>query len=94
MTTDEIAVLERWLSSDAAWEAGFSFAPVAYEPPLKPRRPELPPIVEGRANPIDRILDNWMSTNSVARPATITDAAFLRRGAIGFDRLAPIAPKN
>ena len=89
MTTDEIAVLERWLSSDAAWEAGFSFAPVAYEPPLKPRRPELPPIVEGRANPIDRILDNWMSTNSVARPATITDAAFLRRLRLDLTGLLP-----
>ena len=31
-----------------------------YEPPLRPRRPELPPAVDGRDNPIDRILDAYL----------------------------------
>ena len=35
--------------------------PHDYEPPLRPRRPELPPAVDGRTNPIDRILDAYLA---------------------------------
>ena len=89
LTPEEIKILEKWIATDLAWEAGFSFAPQAYEPPLKPRRPDLPPAIEGRENPIDRILDNWMVTNEVKRPARVDDAAFLRRVRLDLTGLLP-----
>lgn len=89
LTADEIKTLERWLESEATWESGFSFAPTAYEPPLKPRRPELPPAINGRTNPIDRILDNWMAEHEVTCPPQVDDAAFLRRVRMDITGLLP-----
>ncbi|MDX1928574.1 MAG: DUF1549 domain-containing protein [Pirellulaceae bacterium] len=89
LTADEIKILEKWIATDLAWEAGFSFAPQAYEPPLQPRRPDLPPAVDGRDNPIDRILDSWMAANEVQRPARVEDAAYLRRVRLDLTGLLP-----
>ena len=89
LTAEEIKVLEKWIATDLQWESGFSFAPLAYEPPLKPRRPELPPVIDGRSNPIDRILDNWMVANKVDRPARVGDAVFLRRVRMDVTGLLP-----
>jgi len=86
---EEIKILEKWIATDLAWESGFSFAPQAYEPPLKPRRPELPPAMDGRENPIDRILDKWMAANEVKRPARVDDATFLRRARLDLTGLLP-----
>lgn len=89
LTADEIKTLERWIAADVAWESGFSFAPQAYEPPLKPRRPELPATVDGRSNPIDRILDNWMATHDVPPPERVDDGTFLRRVRLDITGLLP-----
>lgn len=86
---EEIKILEKWIATDLAWESGFSFAPQAYEPPLKPRRPELPPAVDGRNNPIDRILDTWMATHEVKRPTRVDDATYLRRVRLDLTGLLP-----
>jgi len=89
LTDKEIEILVKWIADGAAWDDGFSFAPVAFEPPLKPRRPELPPIVDGRTNPIDRILDADMIAHQVPRPGPIDDAAFLRRVNLDLIGLLP-----
>ncbi|MDA1230399.1 MAG: DUF1549 domain-containing protein [Planctomycetota bacterium] len=89
LTAAEIATLKKWIVDGMPWDDGFSFAPVAYEPPLKPRRPELPPVVDGRENLIDRILDADMSANQVPRPKRIDDAAFLRRVHLDLVGLLP-----
>lgn len=89
LTDVEIRVLKSWIADGITWDDGFSFAPVAYEPPLKPRRPELPAAIDGRANPVDRILDSDMSSHSVARPKRIDDAAFLRRASLDLTGLLP-----
>lgn len=86
---EEIKILEKWIETDLAWESGFSFAPQAYEPPLKPRRPDLPAAVDGRDNPIDRILDNWMAANEVKRPVRVGDASYLRRVRLDLTGLLP-----
>ncbi len=86
---EEIKILEKWIASDLAWESGFSFAPQAYEPPLKPRRPELPQAMNGHENPIDRILDNWMASHDVTRPSRVDDATFLRRVRLDLTGLLP-----
>lgn len=86
---EEIKILEKWIANDLSWESGFSFAPQAYEPPLKPRRPELPPTVNGHENPIDRILDNWMASHDVTPPSRVDDATFLRRVRLDLTGLLP-----
>ncbi|MEJ7592703.1 MAG: DUF1549 domain-containing protein [Planctomycetaceae bacterium] len=85
----EVAALKKWIAEGVPWDDGFSFAPVAWEPPLKPRRPELPPIVDGRENPVDRILDADLAAHHVARPAPIEDAVFLRRVSLDLIGLLP-----
>ena len=89
LTVAEIATLRKWIADGVPWDDGFSFAPVAWEPLLKPRRPDLPPIVDGRENPIDRILDADLSAHQVARPERIDDAVFLRRVSLDLAGLLP-----
>ncbi|MEM7014708.1 MAG: DUF1549 domain-containing protein, partial [Verrucomicrobiota bacterium] len=79
MTPEQIAKIKAWITEGLAWEPGFTFGESAYEPPLKPREVELPPVVDGRQNPIDRILDAYLAANDVERPQPLEDAAFLRR---------------
>lgn len=79
LTAREIALLEAWIDQGLTWEDGFSFASDRYEPPLQPRRPDLPPVVDGRTNPIDRILDAYYAEHEVALPPRLDDAAFMRR---------------
>jgi hypothetical protein len=75
----DIKTLRDWIDSGMQWEAGFTFATREYEPPLRPRRPELPPVARGRTNPVDRILDAYFDKHQVKRPALLDDAPFLRR---------------
>jgi hypothetical protein len=84
-----VNTLRKWINADMPWEPGFSFAPSDYEPPLHPRRPELPPTTDGRANPIDRILDAYCHEHGVARPAPLGDAEFLRRVHLDITGLLP-----
>lgn len=79
LSAKEILTLEKWIAANMPWEAGFWFAPQAYEPPLHPRRPELPSAIAGCTNPIDRILDQWLKSQGIATLEPIDDAAFLRR---------------
>jgi hypothetical protein len=75
----EVEIIAKWIDAGAPWEAGFTFKKQAYEPPLKPRRPKLPPAVGGRDHPLDRILDAHLKSQKSPRPAEIDDAAFARR---------------
>jgi hypothetical protein len=81
--------LARWIAEGLKWEDGFSFAAVAYEPPLLPRRPELPPVVNGRENPIDRIIDAYLAGQGIQRSEPLDDAAFLRRVSLDLVGLLP-----
>jgi hypothetical protein len=84
-----VNTLREWINSGLPWEGSFTFAPREYEPPLRPRRPELPPVVEGRTNPIDRILDAYRSAHQTALPDPLDDAAFLRRVHLDIVGLLP-----
>lgn len=79
LTAKQLALVQAWIDQGFAWEAGFSFKPSVYVPPLKPRRPMLPPARAGREHPIDRILDAYLAQNKVATPAPLDDAVFARR---------------
>ena len=86
---DQVEVLKKWIDEGMKWEPGFSFGKLAYEPPLKPRRPELPPVVDGREHPVDRILDRHFAENKITRPEPIGDAAFIRRLTLDLTGLLP-----
>ncbi|MEP0346605.1 DUF1549 domain-containing protein, partial [Rhodopirellula bahusiensis] len=89
MSEQEVGVVREWIEEGLPWEPGFTFAIETYEPPLRPRLPDLPPVRDGRFNPIDRILDQYLSDNGVVRPKPIDDAAFLRRVSLDLVGLLP-----
>lgn len=86
---EKIAVLEKWVLAGMPWEAGFTFGKTGYEPPLRPRQVTLPPVVEGRENPVDRIADGYFASHGVKRPGRSGDAAFLRRVRMDLTGLLP-----
>ncbi len=68
LSKPEVDLLKRWINQGTKWEDGFAFKAPAYEPPLKPRKPELPPARGGRTNPIDRIIDQYLAQHSTSFP--------------------------
>jgi Protein of unknown function (DUF1553)/Protein of unknown function (DUF1549)/Planctomycete cytochrome C len=85
----EVELIAKWIDDGAPWEPGFTFKKQAYEPPLKPRRPKLPPAIDGRDHPLDRILDAHLKKQKTTRPAEIDDAAFARRVHLDIIGLLP-----
>src|SRR4051812_34805011 len=85
----EVAVVARWIDEGAKWEAGFSFGVQAYNPPLAPRLPELPPASAGRTNSIDRILDAYLAKQHRQPPTRLDHGAFLRRTSLDLIGLLP-----
>ncbi len=90
---EKIAVLRAWIAEGMPWEEGFTFGASAWEPPLQPRRVELPPAVDGRVHPVDRIIDKYLADHHVPRPARVDDAAFVRRVSMDVLGLLP-APET
>ena len=89
----EIGVLKAWIDQGVPWEAGYSFKKPAYEPPLKPRRPELPVAAAGREHPVDRILDAYLAKQTLPTPAKLEDGTFLRRVHLDLWGLLPAPEK-
>ncbi len=89
LTNKEVAILRKWIDEGLKWESGFAFKKPPYEPPLGPRKPELPPPVGGRHHPIDRIIDQYLAKNQLHRPAGLEDLAFLRRTSLDLVGLLP-----
>lgn len=89
LSAEEQELLKQWIRDGVNWDDGFSFAAPAYEPPLLPRRPELPPALDGRTNPVDRILDQWLKDHGTPLPAPIDDRTFLRRVSLDLVGLLP-----
>ena len=89
VSPDRVRLLREWIDAGAVWTEGFAFKKPAYEPPLKPRRPTLPPAVDGRTNAVDRILDAYLASRKLPRPAAIDDATFARRVHLDLIGLLP-----
>jgi len=79
LTAKQVETLKAWVDQGLPWESGYSFKANVYVPPLEPRRVTLPPVVQGREHPIDRILDAYYAKNKIKPPEPLDDAAFLRR---------------
>lgn len=81
--------LHHWIAQGMLWDEGFTFAPAVYDPPLQPRRPELPPAEPGRDHLVDRLVDAYLREHAVETPAEIDDATFLRRVTLDLVGLLP-----
>jgi hypothetical protein len=79
LTPAEIARFQAWIDEGVGWEEGFTFKHGGYVAPLRLQTVELPPPQAGRDHPIDRIIDAYLAEHKVSRPASLDDAAFLRR---------------
>jgi hypothetical protein len=86
---DQVELIRKWIDDGMHWEPGFTFGKEAYEPPLKPRNPEIPAAIEGRGHPVDRFVDSYFAKQSIARPNPIGDAAFIRRLTLDLTGLLP-----
>ena len=84
-----IAILKQWINEGMNWEPGFTFGKATYEPPLRPRRPELPSVTGGRENSVDRFIDQYLAKNKLPRPGPIDDSTFLRRTYLDLIGLLP-----
>ena len=80
---EQVALLKQWIDEGLPWEEGFAFKKPAYEP--------LPTAVDGRSNPLDRILDSYLAQKKLPRPAAIDDATFVRRAYLDLIGLLPSA---
>lgn len=89
MAQAEIATLTKWIDQGMEWDEGFTFAKSTYEPPLKPRRPELPKAIDGRTNPVDRIIDSYLTKQDLNAQPTMDDAAFYRRASMDLLGILP-----
>lgn len=89
LSAEEVAIITEWVKAGAPWEPGFAFVKPAYDPPLKPRRPELPAAREGRGHPLDRILDHYLAEQNLPLPEPLDDATFLRRIHLDLTGLLP-----
>jgi hypothetical protein len=85
----QIDSLRRWIDAGLPWEPGFSFSMSSYEPPLLPRRVELPPVIDGRHHPVDRIVDAYLAEQDIQPLPVVDDAAFLRRVSLDLVGLLP-----
>ncbi len=89
LSDPQVEIIKAWVIAGAKWEPGFAFKKPAYEPPLRPRNPELPAARDGRTNPIDRIIDHYLAEKKRPRPAPLDDTAFLRRVHLDLVGLLP-----
>lgn len=76
LTEKEVDVLTKWINSDLKWEEGFTFKINTWKAPIAPRRPEIP---DGPGNPIDKIIGEYFSDQSIDWPADSSDSVFIRR---------------
>lgn len=88
---EQVETLKQWVTEGMKWEPGFTFGKPTYEPPLRPHMPELPKITDGRSNPVDRFIDDYLATNELPRPEPIDDLTFLRRTHLDLIGLLPTA---
>ena len=86
---EQVALLKAWIDGGLAWEEGFAFKKQGYEPPLKPRKVELPAALAGRTHPVDRLLDAYLAKGKLPRPEPLDDAAFMRRASLDLIGLLP-----
>ncbi len=95
VSSEHKAILAQWVDEGMPWTDDFTFASDTYQPPLLPRKVALP----GRAsdghpggeldNPIDRLLDKYLSDRGLDQPEHVDDFTFVRRASLDLCGLLP-----
>jgi hypothetical protein len=86
---EAIAMFKAWIDAKAPWEPGFAFQRTTWEPPLALRAVTLPPAMDGRTNPIDRVIDASWKAQGIPRPPRSDDRTFIRRVSLDLVGLLP-----
>jgi hypothetical protein len=94
LAKNEVELIRSWIAAGAKWEPGYTLEKPAYEPTLGPRNPVLPAAMDGRENPIDRIIDHYFTEKKRTRPEPLADSAFLRRVHLDLTGLLPEAAET
>ncbi|HIL71921.1 MAG TPA: DUF1549 domain-containing protein, partial [Verrucomicrobia bacterium] len=89
LSESEIQSIRQWIDQGMDWPDEITFSDDRYEPPLKPRKPELPPSTTGTGNPIDRIVEAYFNGKAVTSRESINDSEFLRRLSLDLIGLPP-----
>ncbi len=89
LSKQEVELLTAWLTAGAPWEEGMQLKQPAYDPPLLPRRPDLPPAVQGRNHAIDRLLDAERTKHGLPLLPSADDSVFARRASLDLIGLLP-----
>jgi hypothetical protein len=79
LTGAQIKKIASWIDEGAVWEPGLTLSKETYEPPLLPRRPDLPKATPGFEHPIDRLLQGTFNGTAQQTPFLKDDAQFARR---------------
>lgn len=87
----KIDAFKKWIDDGAQWDEGFEFLKPEYEPPLQLKDIELPAAIDGRSNPIDRIIDNALASRGVELIPIADDSTFHRRLHLDLVGLLPDA---
>lgn len=86
----EVGVLRAWIDQGAKWPAEITFKKAVVNN-LHPRKPELPAVRSGAANPVDRLLAPTVPAITSAK--LVDDRVFLRRAYLDVIGLLP-APED
>jgi hypothetical protein len=89
LTKAEVELLRRWITEGTEWEPGFKFESDSYEPPLKPRKVQLPTNHDGHKHPVDRIVAQYFHDRNIPWPQRVPDEQFLRRVSMDLIGLLP-----
>jgi len=89
LPVEAVEVFQRWVAEGAAWEPDFAFESTRWEPPLAVRTVSLPPAVDGRSHPVDRVVDAYRAARGLPRPPRCDDRTFIRRASLDLVGLLP-----
>ena len=93
VSASELAILKQWVQEGMDWDESYTLGSSGWEPPLKPRIVTLPPALENRDHPIDRIVDAYHLKKNATPPALASDSLFLRRAYLDIIGILP-SPKE
>ena len=91
VSDEQFALLSQWVNEGMRWEPGFSFGKPRYQPPFRPRRPELPNTTGNPQHPVDRWINHYLAEHQRPALEPASDSVFLRRVHLDLVGLMPTA---
>lgn len=73
----DIAIIKLWIDKGAPWPDNIKG--IFPNAPLEPRKPELPAVVAGMENPVDRLVNAYFKKNGIQWQKPVDDRTYIRR---------------